>query len=331
MKKALQEKCNLLVENSLYFRKKFKWDYSCLHNVAAASMTLNGAYADEKKLKEQLSEIKRKTGVFSDFANYLRLPGMAKMYVSRYPEQYLKNALEIYKRVDGSRLATTSRMIAAMILSEYADGSYLEQLVERTNTIYKLMKKEHSVLTDSTMLPSAAFLAIATSDEEAAVNRAEEALKILSEYFGKKRSTYRLACLISLSEGNHQNNCDQAVEIHKNLKLYGHPIGKGNEMIVIGSLVGHGVDFRSIVEAAIDVDEFLTDKKGYSNFAIGAKTRMDIAFLLVLAQCEEDYSMSVSMLEENQTERSLMLNAGLFVCIQNAVETAVASTAAACS
>ncbi len=330
MKRNLQEKCYLQADNTLCIRKNFKWDYSWLHTVTATALMLNGAVANETEMKRLASTIKKKAGLFSDLNNYLRLPAIAKMYVSDNPEKYINNVLGVYDSIPGNRLASLSRMTAAMILSEYAEGDRLMQLANRTSEIFELMKKEHSVLTDSSLIPSAAFLAVSTSDSEGAVQRVEEGFNLLVDYFGKKRTTYRLAALVSLSEGILESICAQVIEIHKTLKLCGHAIGKGSEMIPIGALAGHGSDSRSIAEAIIEVETFLADQKGYSNFALGEKSRLSLACLTVLSQCEEDFSMSVSVLEENRTERSLMLNAGLYVCIYNSAENAATTTAATC-
>lgn len=330
MNTTLQKKCDLLVENTDYIRKNFKLEYEVLRDVSALSLTLNGINAEQSEFKKAASVIKDRTGFFSDFTNFLRLPLAARMVTQKEPLKYLEEIIRVYKNIKGTVFYGSQRMITAMVLAEYEQGARLDNYIDRTNELYAKIKKAHTAQTSPQMLPLIAFLTISSNNPDSTVEILEKNYDNLCDYFGKKKSTYSLAAIVSLLNDGFRNSCEQVTDIYKTLKIYNHSIGNSNEKPVIGAFGNYDADVKLIVGDIIDVDEYLSKKKGFSNFRIGAHMRRSLASLIVLMAYEEEFNMSVSLLDEAMNGVSLPINASLYSLIENSVDIAIAATQAAC-
>lgn len=316
--------CRQLIENRERVKSVFAWDGGLIHLCCAGIYSAKGLSVDEDMLQASKDLIKEKVGVFSNFRSTARSPIAAMLATSGNPEQTLENGLQVYDLLKKEFWGSTYLPLSAMIIAQMAEPHQYEQIASRTRLIYERMKSEHPFLTSSEDSAFCALMALSEKSDEALIADMEECYQQLKPHFFSSNAVQSLSHVLALCDGTAAEKCSRTMELFDRLKAAGRKYGTDYELPTLGVLAMSGADLESIAADMIEIDDWLSEQKGFGLFSsITRKQRLMYAGILA----QRDY------INENTMQTAAVGGTIALIVAQEAAMCAAvaASTAAAAS
>lgn len=316
--------CRQLIENRERVKSVFSWDGGLIHLCCAGIYSAKGLSVDEDMLQASKDLIKEKVGLFSNFRNTARSPIAAMIATSGNPEQTLENGLHVYNLLKKEFWRSTYLPLAAMIIAQMADTYQYEQIASRTRLIYDGMKSQHPFLTSGEDSAFCALMALSEKSNEALIADMEECYQQLKPNFFSSNAVQSLSHVLALCDGSAAEKCSRTMELFDRLKASGRKYGTDYELPTLGVLAMSGADLESIAADMIEIDDWLSEQKGFGLFSsITRKQRLMYAGILA----QRDY------INENTMQTAAVGGTIALIVAQEAAMCAAvaASTAAAAS
>jgi hypothetical protein len=292
MNETLKNKLDLFAENKAIIAKSFKWDNSYLYPACSLIYTSKGLQADVESLKYCCDIIKSNTGVFSSFRGIAKLALAANLSIEENPEEMFERYLKAHDCLQGLFGLGSSTYIpfAASVMAKLAQPEEYERISEKAGHIFKLIKKDHPILTSGEDAAYAVLFALSdvwgsASDAAAEVERCYQKTKTLCF---SSNSIQSLAFVLALSPENADIKCSRTIELFNAFKEIGHKYGTSYELSSLGILATSVHESQPIVHEICQADNYLKELKGFGNFRFGAKMRLMYASVLT----SSEYSMN---------------------------------------
>ncbi len=281
MTETLKKRCELFIENYNTIRSGFVWENSYLYPICANVFTEKNKRVDAAWLKECVSVLKQKTGLFSNFRGISRLVIASFLAVSEQPERKMEQTLQVYQLLKEHFWASDYLPVAALIVENLAQPAEYKHVAMRTREIYNQMKNEHPFLTSSEDSTLAAVLALSEKSNEQLIHDMEQCYQLLKPNFFTGNSVQSLSHVLALGEGLPDAKCRKLMELFELFKREGCKYGTSYELPTLGVLALLEVDAKTLVSEITEVDAYLKTQKGFGMFGIGAKQRLMYAGMLV--------------------------------------------------
>jgi len=294
MRESLSTVCNQFVTNKDLLKEAFAWENAYMHPVCASIWTDKGLTANIEKMKTCRNLLKSNTGIFSDFRGTGELAIVAKLAVDDYPEEKMKKALEVHAAFKEHFWASQYLPLASVIVAEMAESFRYKELAARTKHIYELMKAEHPFLTSAEDSVFATLLAFSDMTDNQVVDEMERCYQILKQNFFSANAVQSLNHVLALGEGTAEQKCQKVLDIFLRLKMKGYKYGTEYELATLGVLALLPIEVDTIVNEMIEVDQFLSNQKGYGFFGYGKRQRlMHAAMILSSSYIDEKDSQKM--------------------------------------
>ena len=281
MTEALLEQCDSFIENRNIVRSTFKMESSFMYPICAAIITDKGKRADSERLKQCRDILKAQTGAFSNFRGLTRLPLICMMSVDSNPEQRLKNAQQVYDHLKSAFMESQYLCVSAMVISDLVDPGYYKPMAEHTRRIYNLLKTKHPFLTGSEDSIFSALLAVSKKTDARILDETEQCYGLLKPHFFSNHAVQSLSHVLALCEGRPKEKCEATVSLFQRLKEEGLRYGTDFELPTLGVLAMLPADQETILTELRQVDDYLSQKKGYGFFGLGKRQRLMHAAMIV--------------------------------------------------
>lgn len=281
MRSSLSNLCNSFIENRDALKETFFWGSSYIYPVAAAVFVDKRKTAEVEHLEMCHEILKDKTGFFSNFRNYIKLPMVSMMAVSSDPEEKLKKALTVYELLKQHFFSSNYLPLASMTISDFVEPVHYEAVARRTRRIYDLMKQEHPFLTSGEDSVFAALLALSNASDEVIVQNTEECYDILKPQFFSSNAVQSLSHVLALCEGDAEMKCSRAMDLFYRLRDRGYKYGTGYELATLGVLAMLPADLDTIADDTVQVAEYLAGQRGYGILGMTKRQRLMHAGLIV--------------------------------------------------
>jgi hypothetical protein len=324
MKDTTHNRCEQFIKNRDIIKSEFGWESSYMYPLCAAIYLSKGKVANGNHLRECMDLLKHKVGVFSNFRSTAKLPIATMLSVSDNPEVLLENGLKVYELLKNEFFGTTYLPVAAMIIAELAEVHEYEQLAKRTRVIYDRMKSEHPFLTSSEDSALAALLALSPLNNDAILREMQQSYELLKPHFFSGNSVQSLSHVLTLIEGSTEEKCKRTINLFYQLKDKGYKYGTGYELPTLGVLALSCDDTNGIVKEIIEINEFLTEQKGFGAFGIGGKQRLMYAGILATDDMSNNSPMQTAAISGTI---SLIVAQQAAMCAAITASTAAASSA----
>ena len=286
MEERLERVCKAFIENKDIFKQVFNWESNFLSIAGSSLYTMKNMKPSVERLKEVDEILKNKESIFSGFRDNVKVVVISHMAQSEDPEAYLDGVKNVYHRLLGNKMFSSSyHILAAIDIYDYAKD--IDKTIERVSKIYALEKQEHPWLTKGEDLPYVAALALADISIEEAFVETEECFEMLKSEFPID-PLQSLAMVLALYEGNSQSKCQRVLDLYIALKENGISYGKHDSLASLGALAMLDMDVEDIVEEVKKADVFLGVQKGFGSWGMGAKNRWMFAALLVIFAYDPD-------------------------------------------
>ncbi len=297
MKKELEKRCQQFIENRDKIKEVFVWNGGLIHLACAAIFTANNKTADIQLLFSSKQMLKQQVGPFSNFRNTAQAAIISMLAVSDYPGEYLEEGLDVYAALKKRFWSSTHLALAAMVIAQLTDKTEYMGIVERTRSIYDLMKTEHPFLTGSDDSAYCALMALSDKSDDALLEDAQIIYTSLKEHFFSANAVQSLSHVLALAEGEIEKKVERTIELYRQLKMRGYKYGTSYELPTLGVLALGQQNITELVEEMIEVDTWLSKQKGFGFFSgVTNKQRLMYAGMLVGYQEDNDKMLQTATL-----------------------------------
>lgn len=324
----LQRRAQRFVAIYQALNANFMWDHQLVKHFGALHCLqhLEQAMPDHDRIKAMRQYIKGHTGVFSPFRGMNELMVAILLAVHPSGEAWLDRGLELYKRLKAAGFsASTYLPLSALVLSESEVGQAQawEVCIGRMQQFYKGFKDHHLWLTSQDDYVYAALLARTDLPVDASIAEIEHYYQALAQAgIPKGNGLQSLTHVLCLGEQGPSVKVDKVLRAYQGLSERGYRLNQYHLAYVgVIALVTDAPEV--LIEAAIDLAEWLKPQKGFGGLSLDKKTR----FILAASLCIQDFVKSTDF--QTQAVLANSLQAILLAEQMAATAAIIAATTAA--
>ena len=279
MKDVLKNKLDTFAENRSTISKEFVFQNDELSTAAALVFTNAGKSPDIEKIKECRKILQGKTGLLSGFQGMVELILISKMSLQANPENYIDDVLEVYNQLKSNKIVDYyEEIMASMTLVESGRFTERESVIAKYKEIIKRMKKEHPILTDHEDFSFVMLLALIEKDVDTIIVEIEECFDYMRKNFPAGQNAIQgISEVFTLYDTDVKTKCDKAIEIYNLLKERGVKYGRNHEFASLAILTNIDADTNVLIDEIAEASEYLKQKKGFGDWAIGSSERLMFA------------------------------------------------------
>lgn len=334
-----ETKLSQLIEYYQQLRKAFKWDHQLIHILGALLLISDKKSIDTDEIKAVRQIIKRRCGMFSYFrgTNELLLAILiyCKSNEQRTPDQIFSEVHDTYTKMRHSGLKSSLFLVTgALHLAQFiyekdaTMGRTLEDLANQTHAFYQGMKKQHFWLTGHESQIYALMLAMADCPLHETLTEAERFYHDLRHLgFSRGSALQNLSHVLALGENSYELRRDIVNSLNHHLIYRRYKLNR-YQMPFLGVLTLVSDRPENLADEAIEMSEWLTNKKGFGSWSIDKKMRFTLAASLASLEYlhKDEGQISQSVLTGSIQSAILAQQAAMIAAISSA---SAASAAAA--
>lgn len=322
MREDLQVLCDAFLKDRDMAKEVFAWDSSYMPPICAGILADKKEEITAERLIACRQMIKDKTGVFSSFRGNAIAPMTCMLAISEQADELLNHTLTVYEAMKKHYWSSDYLPLVSLIIAGMADEYQLQSLVEKTRSIYEMMREKHPFLTSAEDGPFAALLAFSDFSAEAITAETEKCYQLLKDKFFFGNAVQSLSHVLALGEGSAEMKCRRLIELFDLLKAKGYAYGTEHELSTLGAVSILNGDIPVLAEDMIAVAEYLGTHKGYGFFGATKKQRLMHAAMIV---CK-----AYSGAQSNQAAYTGAINSTIaMIAAQQAAMCAIITTTAA--
>lgn len=288
MKESLIRNCELFVTNRDILKVNFKWDSSQMHPLCASLCAERNMVADPERIRECKEIIKQNTGLLSEFKGTVLLALATMLSFEQDPEGKFHKVTESYAALRKEFHSSPYLPLSAFMLADMADSFSYDAITEKSKRIYKKMKEKHPFLTSSEDAGFAVLFALSGIEEDEAIKRAEQCYTQLKGRFFSSDSVQALSHALAMGAEPTEEKVGRTIEIYEKLKERGCKYGTGPELATLGMLSLSSSEVDTIVNDVAEVDQYLSNVKGFGTFGTGKAQRLMFASFLTANEYKKD-------------------------------------------
>ncbi|OON97887.1 MAG: hypothetical protein ATN36_02395 [Epulopiscium sp. Nele67-Bin005] len=276
-----QQICELFIENRDILKKIFIFTDHQIYHICAMIFADKGQLADPQKLEDCKNLLKNATkntfGLSMNFRGYSHTIFICMLSISDNPEQKLEQTIKLYSELKAEFSGSEYLALGAMIMTEYTTD--YEQITTRAKEIYTDMRANHPFLTSNEDSVFSLLLSLSEKSTKLLNEEIEKHYEECKEKFGKSNAVQALSHVLALTDGN----AHDVINLYEDLRNRGYKYGTQFELPALGIVAKLG-EKNDIINELIEVDQFLSNQKGYQGiFSLSKKQRLMHASCLVMS------------------------------------------------
>ncbi len=281
MNDRLKTICEQFIYDRDIVKSTFPWDSSYIIPLCAMALGSKNVEVTSEKLKACRRALEQHTSIFSNFRGNTKLPMVTILAGAEDPLDKMQAAMAIYGEMRelfyGSEyLAYISAVLTDMITREESVA-----VAKRSKEIYNRMKQEHPFLTSSEDSGYAVLLSFSEKSDDELIADMEQCYKLLKKHFHNSNPVQSVSHVLALGKGSAEEKCERLLALFKGLEKAKLHYSTYYELAVLAALSIQEVQLDTLIEEIREVDEFLSEQKGYGLFTIDRTTRLMHAVVLV--------------------------------------------------
>lgn len=293
--------CDNLVTYSRALRRKMVWetDSNAMAILGAFFCISAGVEADVDKYVACKKLFKSKVNIFSEFRGVSETIVITKMMISKDPEEYLDGALKVYKKLRAIHKLWTSPFMVLAAINIYENGGVTraDENIEKLESLYKKVQKEHPWLIDDNDRPFFAILATSGLNEDELMEEMEkcyQANKHLAVL--NKEGVHSMAQLMCLSDKSVEEKAEFAKAYMEGMKAAKKKISKNYGLPSLGAMTLLDVPVDELVEKTVEIDNYLKTQKGFKWYSTSPSIlRMYDQMVLMIENLGDNNAMKASV------------------------------------
>ena len=260
MKPELEKLCEDFIANRDVVKKTFRWDNASCYPVCANVLCAYGITADPDRLKECRDVVKKHTRPFSKFRGQVKPILSCMLAHGEDPDARMDLANDYYRLLKRKFRKSEYLVLAAFLAADLADRSLTEETAARGKEIFRLMNRNHRILTNKTDSVSAVLMAFSGKTDNELIDDMEAYYKVLKTRFSGS-AAQPAAQVLSMVSGTPEEKAQRVIELYDALQEAGVNYGRSAEIAPLAALSVSGIPVSALVEEIKDADAFLEEKQ----------------------------------------------------------------------
>jgi len=280
----LQNKLELLVENSQSIRSDFIWHDAMAKRLVALAYALEGKKVDVEAIKACHRMIKDEVGMFSTFRGNMAVYVAASLSLSEKPQQLLSDTLEVYDLLKQEGFwASDYLVVSAYEIAANAKNHNFGYITQRSMEFYREMKANIRFYIGQDDYIFAAMLALSDIDIHDGALKMRHLFRQLKKEFSAFTSGNSLVTLSQmLVLGESTAECVQnLLKLNKVLRKKKVRLDKTYTLPSLGVLGMFAVDKYAFADDLIEARDYLRSQKGFGAFSVSTQELLLYAVSLI--------------------------------------------------
>jgi len=291
MNENIKKTCDLIVENRNAMAKKMFWemDPNTYAIMAGLLLTANEIKADPDRYQRCKAILNKNAGLFSELRGMAGALVTLKMMAQEDPEAYIKGISEVYGKLRNIHKLTASPYMVMAAMNIYEHGKDVSDAdIERLETIYKELKKQHPMLVNDADRGYLSMLATSGLDMEKIPAQVEDAYAACKKLSLDKGAVHSMAQILAFSDKSAEEKSEFVEGLLKGLDKNHTPIAKDRGLAVLGALSLLDIPKEQLVSDISDASNYLKGKPGFKWYNEGTRMRTVYAALAVFLTYAKD-------------------------------------------
>ncbi len=298
MREELKIKCDNLITNYDILKSSMKWEQTRMVIQCASLYCAGDRKPNPERIDFYKDLLKEKAGVFSEIRGTIQPVLACSIDLNGGGEVFTDKILEVYDLLKKEFISAAQLVLAAQVIAERCERYGYPAIVKRAKELYKLMKKEHPLITGQNDYVLCALLAMSDQTNETLIIEIEKCYDYLKENFKWADGDALQSVSHILAQYNEpvELKCQRVLDLYAELKRRKHPFDKyyGFPMLALFNSVDK--DTGELADELIEMSEYLKEHKGFGNFGLGESTRMVYAAVLLNQLYSDDKNLTASMI-----------------------------------
>lgn len=274
MDQKLQKICERVADSRTTLIKKMTWEIE--PNLVAIMCGFIYASKDKDVDVDRYMEckkiLKKEVNAFSEFRGIAGTMVISKMALSDDPEEYLKGALSVYKKLRSIHKLTASPNMVLAAINIYDAGGVekADENIELLEKLYESMNKKHAILVSDKDRGFLSMLATSGLDAEKVLEETENCYKALSgmSVFNKD-GVHSMAQILSMFSMNTEEKAERVKAMKDALKAVKCPVSKQFGLPGLGALSMVKGDVNEIADEVAEAEKYFKTRKGFKWYNAG--------------------------------------------------------------
>lgn len=285
----------------------------------------------EEALKAAKKILNRKTSLVSTLGRgNARQVVTATLARSEDPEYAMEQIKKIHKGLDKKFLNSDYLVLAAVIIYNSCKPSEYDHFIERTREIYKLLRKDHPLITGREDIANCAIMALTDIDVNTITSECENDFTALKKKFIGSNKVQYMACMTSLFNDDPATKADKTRLTWEMLKKEGVRFDSDAFAVVpLIALYVEDSEKKDVIKMIKKTSDDLKQVRGLGPLGAGKRIRNLIATALVIDAYKDSAKRSTTVTVGAVT--AAIINAIIAAEIAAIVAASAAASSAAAS
>jgi len=295
MNQKITDRLTLFTQNVDAMRRGFTWHHTGTKRLAALLYALEGKAIDCEALKESLSVIQKRKGVFSMFRGNMSLFIAAMLSLDEGCQKRLDEVSIVYDMLKVVRFRPSDyTAVAAYLIVTDTDMSNYQNTVERARAFYDGMKKNNRLHTGEDDYIFAVMLGLSDIDVEEGVQRVDELYRKLRADFRSAGGGSIQALSQMLTLGGKSNEAlGHLLLLRTNLRARRVRLDKTYTLPALGAMSLLPVEGEVLVKDIIAAQDHLRGQRGFGRFTVSTQEILLFSSAVISSVYAKDMSDKV--------------------------------------
>ena len=261
------------IENRKRIERTFRMSTPQIHCLCALLLGLDDRDADLASIRRGKKILKKNTGVFSAFRGLGMAPAAIKLGERSDGERRLNFAKDNLRKLKAAGFAPTDYLgPAAFLMAKSHDRA--DAVAEKAHENYLEMRHAHRILTGGEDVMFAVLFAMYDAEKDVLFPRADAAMDLLSERFGRSNAAQAASFAIALSDQPADALAQKTERLYDLVREAGEKNREMLDLPLLAFLASLDVPEEETAKTIRELSLCLKEEKGFSMMRVGRSQRL---------------------------------------------------------
>ena len=282
MEEKLQNLCEKFIANRDTVKRALPFGSMYLPPLCADLYCAAGKDANDGQLKDCMKIISANAGLFSYFRGTMKPAYATMLALSDAPEERIRSAQQNYALLKRDFWGSEYLALVSFLLTEHAAEEDVARNAARGKEIYRLMRKNHPLLTSSEDSVFAVLMAFSEKTNGQLADDMETAYAMLKDHISFAGNALQtVSHVLALSDRAPKETVQRVVSLYETLRGANVKYRKDYSLATLAALAVTDADEGELTARIAEVYDYLGTQKGYGVFGLGKSERAMHSAMLV--------------------------------------------------
>ena len=273
MQSGTMRRTEQFIENRKRIERIFRMSTPQVQCLCALLLGLDDKDADLMSIRRGKKILRRNTGIFSSFRGLGMAPAAIKIGEYADGEQRLNYAKDNLRKLRNAKFAPTDYLCpAAFLMAKAHDRA--DEIAANAYEHYSEMRHAHRILTGGEDVMYAVLFAMYDAEKDVLFPRADAAMDLLSERFGRSNAAQAASFAIALSDQPADALAQKTERLYDLVREAGEKNREMLDLPLLAFLASLDVPEEETAKTIRELSLCLKEEKGFSMMRVGRSQRL---------------------------------------------------------